>query len=748
MHKLVDAEQYIDREITLGEYLAVMRRYLWLLATLAFGGAIIAGIWSWIKTPLYEATASLVIDRDSPSLLDRERDVSDVTPDYLQTHFELLKGEEILRKTAGLLNLSQRPEYQTKSKFAELIELLKERFFDHGGTGQGLDDKTALDETFHPELAQFRRHIAVSPVRGSRVVHITVQSQDPEFAAKAANTLASVYIDNVMEMKANTKEKASKWFSTHLEELRRKVEESEYNLYAYRSKYGLMDAHERQMVAAQQLSELNSELVKAEMKRADAQARHQQIASLLHRSGRANDWSGLDHATEIINSPFIQVLRTEEIKASAKVAELTDKYGPLHPKMMHAKSELDDLRGRIQVEMQKIYTSVGHEHDAAVARVRMIRGAVERHKQEKVKLEQHEVEHAILDREAQSNRQLYDTFLRQMKETNLTSGMLMSSMYLGDPAVAPDGPVSPRTRVNVMLGLLSGLLSGVGLALVLNYRDDSLKGPDEVERYLPNLPLLGLIPIQRNGHKRLMGIIPVQSKESNGWIPALQDSKGSPLSLEFLTNGEYYRTIRTNILLSCSSRQVLSILIASPRENEGKTTVAVNLAVAMAQLEGLQVVLVNADLRKSNARKFFGLQREDAKGLAHYLMGEVTFQSIVYPTDIPNLWVVPHGSKPDNPSELLHSKRMTDLMKHMTTKGFQVLVDGPPVLSLADSMILSAQVDGVLMIISERETSREACRGSINRITSCGGKVIGVVLQKARFSHVRNYVPQYPVMPN
>lgn len=748
MHEVVDVERSLDGEITFGEYLAALRRYVWLVATLAFGGAMIAWGWSWMKTPLYEATASLVIDRDSPSLLDREREVSNVTPDYLQTHFELLKGEEVLRKTAGLLNLSQRPEYQTTSKLAQFIDSLRERFSVLGPIENAPDEKAIPADAIYPKLGKFRRHIAVSPVRGSRVVHITVQSQDPEFAAKAANTLASVYIDNVMEMKADTKEKASKWFSTHLEELRRKVEESEFNLYAYRSKYGLMDAHERQTVAAQQLSELNSELVKAEMKRADAQSRHKQIGALLQRSDGAKNWSGLDDATEILNSPLIQVLRAEEIKASARLAELTDKYGRLHPKMIHAETEFADLQRRMQGEMLKIYNSIKHEYDAAAARVRVIREAVERHKQQKIKLEQHEVEHAILDREAQSNRQLYDTFLRQMKETNLTSGMLMSSMYLGDPAVPPDGPVSPRTSVNIVLGMISGLLCGVGVALVLNYQDHSLKGPDDVERFLPHLPLLGLVPVQNNGHKRLLGMIPVQSRLNERLLPVLQNGNGSRSSIDFAANGEYYRTIRTNILLSSANQRRFSILITSPRESEGKTTVAVNLAVAMAQLEGLQVVLVNADLRKSGPRKFFGSHGEDAKGLTHYLMGEANFETVIYPTEVPNLFVVPHGTRPDNPSELLHSKKMADLLKQMTENGFQVLVDGPPVLSLADSVILSAQVDAVLMIISEGETTRESCRGSVNRIRTCGGRLIGVVLQKARFADVRNYVPQYPMMQN
>ena len=761
LHHLDAEELSVQREMTLGEHLFVIRRYVWIILCLAVGGAAIAGGWSLMRTPLYEATASVVIDREGPGLFDRDREsLYDSSPEYLQTHFELLKSHEVLRRTADLLKLWEQPEYQVKSRFARLIDELRQRVYEmFGGDGSltsAHDKATEEDGAQHSELGQFRRHILVSPVRGSRVVHITVQSHDARFAAKAANTLAAVYIDNVMELKAGTKEKASKWFSTHLEELRRKVEESEYNLYSYRSKYGLMDAHERQMVATQQFSELNSEMVKAEMKRADALARYQQIASLIHHQAphknetairEGDEAAGLAEATEILHSPLIQVLRTEEIKASARAAELADKYGPLHPKMMHARSELDDLRQRIQKEMQKIYSSIKHEYETIVARVKMIREAVERHKEEKMKLEQHEVEHAILDREAQSNRQLYDTFLRQMKETNLTSGMLMSNIYLADPAVASTAPVQPRMKLNILLGLIAGLLGGIGLAFMMDYRDHSFKSSDEIERYLPSLPLLGVVPIQLNGSRKLLGIITLHSNGHGGWHPTLlTDGNGSGPMMDPWISAESYRTIRTNILLPSTARPFMSLLITSPGEREGKTTLAVNLAFAMVQLEGLRIVLINADLRKPSSRRFFGEQAEASRGLAHYLMSQATVADILNPTHIPNLFVIPPGMVPPNSSELLHSKRMSDLLTQLTESGFQVIVDAPPVLPVADALILSTQTEGVVLVISERETDRDACRVAINRITGCGGKLLGVILQKSHSSQAFNAGQRYSAM--
>jgi capsular exopolysaccharide synthesis family protein len=275
-----------------------------------------------------------------------------------------------------------------------------------------------------------------------------------------------------------------------------------------------------------------------------------------------------------------------------------------------------------------------------------------------------------------------------------------------------------------------------------------VKGPDDLERYLPGLPVLGAIPLQRNGRKRLLGIVSMQvngrkkrltghAAHANVFDPGTED----------WVSAEQYRTIRTNILLASHMKGLSSLLITSPGENEGKTTLAVNLAQALAQLQGLRVVLINADLRKVVPVKILGLERADAKGLAHYLMGETTLEGITYPTQLANLWVIPHGQSPSNPSELLHSTRMAELLNYLIQGGYQVIIDAPPVLAVADAMILSAQVDGVVLAISEGETNREACLTAINRITSCGGKLIGVVLQKARSAHMLSYArPYMPVL--
>ena len=456
-------------ENTLAEYIRICRRHLWLIVILTIGAGIVAAIWSYIQTPIYAARTTVVIEQEGPGALEKDRYRSaDTSPEYFQTHFELMRSHHVLQKAAQLLKLSERPEYQPrpsalkKTGLAILPEAIRE-FFKPTETAAEASEEEKEDRL----LKSFSDHIEIMPIRGARLAHITVNSEDPKFAAEAANTLALVYIGRTQELASDSKEKAAQWFIAHLDELRNKVEASQQGLYRFRAKHGLLKGQEQQAMAAHNFLEVNSELLKAEMKKTEAQTRYQQIESVLRRRTEkgAIDLSNLDASTEVLSSPLIQTLRTQEIKASGQVAELSDKYGPLHPKLARAKAELEALRERIQHEVHKIRDSVKSEYDVSLARERAIKDAVSRHSKEKIQLEQYEIEHGMLEREAQSSQHLYDMFLKVSKEADLSSGMKTNNVYLADPAVPTSIPVKPRKTLNIMLGLMFGLMAGIGTQL-------------------------------------------------------------------------------------------------------------------------------------------------------------------------------------------------------------------------------------------------------------------------------------------
>jgi capsular exopolysaccharide synthesis family protein len=561
------------------------------------------------------------------------------------------------------------------------------------------------------------------PIRGARLAHITVNSRDPKFAARAANTLASVYIEGIQELSASSKAKAAQWFTDQLDDARNKVAASQQALYLFRAKHGLLEGHEHKAVAAQKITELNTELFKAEMEKAKAQTRRELLErGLRGRSESAEiNWANLDASTEVLSSSLIQTLRAQEIRVSGQLAELSDKYGPLHPKMARAKAELQDLRERIQLEVQKIYDSIKREYDGALARERAIREAVSRHKQEKIKLEQYEIEHGILEREAESSQHLYDIFLKVTKEADLSLGVKTSNVYVADLAAPSSLPVKPKKSLNSMLGLLLGLITGTALAFFLEGRDRSLKGPDDVERYLPSVSLLGMVPL-------------LSKRDATDRTPLSSTGPLGPAA-------ESFRIIRTSLLLSNPDQLPSRVLITSPGMSEGKTTLAVNLATSMAQLEDTRVLLIDADLRKSYAHPIFDIPTGNGppKGLVDFLAGRANLQDIVHQTEVASLFVIPSGKCPSNPSELLHSKHMSILLNRCQEEGFHIIVDAPPVLHVTDPVILATKVSGVLLVVSAGKTTREGCRLALQNLTVAGGRVLGIVLQKARIFAAPHY---------
>ena len=700
----------------LNEYVNTLWRWRWLVLSFAAGCAAAALGWSYLQTPIYQGRATIVIEQEGPGILERDRyHPMDVSPEYFQTHFELMKSYEVLQRTARRLNLAEQLDYQPSPSIVEAAfwNLVPDFIKRKQRAGTEVQLKEAAEELL---LAQFSQRVEIMPIRGARLAYFTVSSGDPRFAAEAANTLASVYIDRAQELTTLSKEKAARWFTEHLDELRKKVEASHQALYLFRSQHGLLEGQHRQAVAVQKVTELNSELVKAEMKKAEAETRYEQIKRTL-RGQKPNgeiNWSNLGSSAEVLSSSLIQSLRTQEIKASSQVAELSEKYGALHPKLAHARSELQDLREKLQEEVQKIYDSMKREYDVAVAREQAIKEAVARNKKEKIHVEQYEIEQGILEREAESSQHLYDVFLKVAKEADVSSAIRLSTVYLADPAVPSIVPAKPKKKLNVMLGFLIGLMTGVGAALVLESRDRSLKNPNDIERYLPRISLLGVVPLLR------------KSDVSNA-SPYLSGTSSS-LAVES------FRTIRTSLLLSAQSELPSSVLVTSPRENDGKTTLAVNLSTAMAQLQDTHVILINADLRTPDQHAVFQIHDTNRgdQGLVHFLLGDAQIQDIVHKTHISGLSVIPRGGCPPNPSELLSSKQMSRLLEWCREQRYHVIIDAPPVLPVTDPVVLASQVDGILLVVSAGKTTREECRLAVQRLTTAGGKFHGLVLQKAR----------------
>jgi polysaccharide biosynthesis transport protein len=709
----------------LRDHLRTFLRRKWTILALWVSAVSGTVLYALMQLSVYESTVSLLVEPSGPNVMSRVVEEvyapTNASIDYYKTQYEILKSHQILSETARRLNLKAHPEYSAKpagplqSSLSEAKDLAVA--FLTSLVREPVEQRASIQggEAERQLVNSFKQHVSVRPVLNSRIINVAVQSTDPHLAADAANTIASVYVARSLEMRIGASEEAAKWIAGRVEELRGKVEQSERALQEFVNQHGLVSVDERKRLFTQKLGDLHAQLVQAETKRLEAEARVKHISSVMENP------RALELSAEALGSTVIQTLRNQEINATQKVAELGEKYGPKHPSMVEATTELREYQARMQREIRKVYASVKAEYDSAMVRERVLRKALEQQKTDVMAAGQHEVQFGILERDVQSNRQLYEMFLKRMKETDIAAGIRMSNIYVADPAIVSLVPVKPNKTQMVLMAVLLGLFAGVGVAFSLDYMDSTLKSAEDVAQYMPGLAFIGFLPVF-SGYPKGSGV-----------DLACQEAPQSIFA-------EYVRSIRTNLLLSAADKPPSSILISSAMEDEGKSAFAVNLAISFAQL-GRPTVLIESDLRKPRLNKVFGI--ESSKGLSHYLVGQAGLQEVMHKTPVQNLKLIPCGAIPPNPAELLQSQHMAELLESFRKEEVYVVVDCTPLLAVSDSIIVGHYVDGVLLVVRAGHTARQAVREAARTLQDAKTRILGVILQRLKQRDLSAHYPSY-----
>ena len=642
-----------------------------------------------MQAPMYDSTVSILIEPKDPNIMSSKVEEvyapSDMAIDYYKTQYEILRSHKIMRETAHRLKLNTYPEY----RFVAAIHPESEA-------------ERAL-------VKALRTHIKVSPVANSRIVNITVESIDPHLAADIANTLAAVYIAQDVEMKASATGEASQLITGPVEDLRQKVEASERALYEFASQHGLVNVDERRRLATQKLADLNAQMMTAQAKRVEAESRFKQSSD--HTKDN-------ESSPEVLASVLIQNLRNEEIQAAQKVADAKEKYGIKHPAMGQALSDLKELQARIQSEIEKVYSALNAEYEVALARENAIKKAMAQQTAAVLAMGQPEMDYGILMREVESNKQLYNLFLKRMKETAIGTNIHTSNIFVADPAIVSMVPARPKMLQAMALAGLLGLVGGFCVAFFLEQLNTTLRSPPDIAQYLPGVPYLGFLPALDAKHK-----IDLTTSES-------------PHSLF----AENVRSIRTNLILSSPTESPRSILITSPRANEGKSMFSVNLAIALAQL-GHETVLIDADFRKPRLHKVFNL--EVGYGLSEYLASGEGLEDIIKQTPIAKLRFIPCGTIPANPVELLQSAPMANLLNSLKQDDGYVIVDSSPLIGLSDPVVLATMVDGVVLVVWAGHTGRHEAALAARQLIEGKSRVLGTVLQAVDSREMSLYYSHY-----
>jgi succinoglycan biosynthesis transport protein ExoP len=694
------------REPHLYDYLLILRKHVWLILSFMLAVVTIVAIATFRMQPVYVATTRIEIDRENANILPFQgTDSYDYMMDldnYIETQSKILTSETLALHTIRDSGLWARPEFSSPNGPSEAV-----------ATGSLANQKPP------PELWGFLGSLSARRVPGSRLMDVSFESTDPQLAARIVNAHIATYIEENFRSKYDATTRASSWLTDQLAELKVRVQRSEDARIAYERQNQIWALDDKQNITSQRLSDINKQLT-------DAQSERLRKESLYEFAKSGN----LDAIPQIQSDAALTDLMRKRSETSSAYADALNQYGPNFPKVQRFQAQLKELGQAIEKENKNILDVLESNYKEARQRETLLTQALDEQKAETNQMAGKLVEYNILKREAEANKTLYDGLMTKLKETAISQGLRSSNIRVIDAAMIPSTPSRPAKTRNVVLAFLIGLVGGIGLALMREYLDNTVKTPDDIER-LARLPSLAVVPqfAGSNGVAKKSGLL--RNSHSNG------HEKRIELVAQHLPKSqmsEAFRALRTSLLLSQADHPPQVILVTSALPREGKTTAAANLAVTLAQL-GDSTVIVDADLRKPGIGRLLNLGSGKYAGLSSYLAGVSSLDLVCVPhPSIPNLVAIPTGPLPPNPADLLSSYKLAEAIAELRTKFKFIVIDSPPVMAATDAVILSVQADGVLLVVRSGETPKEAFTRTRDLLQSVKCRILGVVLNAVDLS--------------
>ncbi|GMU43064.1 MAG: polysaccharide biosynthesis tyrosine autokinase [Xanthomonadales bacterium PRO6] len=642
-----------------------------------------------LQTPMYRATATIQIERDNI----RTVTVPGVQPldsgldyEFYETQFELLRSRSMAEKVAAGLDPDD-PVFAVMSAPSPLGKLIQ-MVLGFDGDAEAKADPEAKRRQL---VWLVRGGLGVEPVKASRLVRIHFDSPDAALSAKIANTIAERFIESNMDRRVDNNAYARKFLEDRLEQVKLKLQDSEKALAEYAQREQIIKLEGRETLMSGDLAALNSALTLARQERIEAEARMRQGSGV----------AAYSHPLMLENAG-IQALRATRGKLEAEYQEKLLIYKPGYPLMVQLKSQIEQIDKQLEAEVKLIKAGLQAAFQAAVDKEQMLQQQADATAKNVLEMQGRTTNLTLLEREVETNRQLYDALLQRYKEIGITANVDANNVSIVDTALTPGGPYSPDVMRSVMLAAVSGLVIGVLLAFLFEYLDDTLKRPDEIEKLL-GIGVLGVIP-------KLDGISPED---------ASLDQRSA--------FSEAYRSVRTSLQFSTEAGVPRCLLVTSASAGEGKTTTALTLARNLAQL-GRRVLLIDGDLRNPSLHRVLG--SDNSIGLSNFLAGGIKPAAAIKPTKTLRLTFIPSGPLPPNPAELLAGPKMVTLLSLAAEKFDQVIIDGPPIMGLADSPILANLSAGTLLVVESGSTRVATAKEALKRLIGARAHVVGALITK------------------
>jgi succinoglycan biosynthesis transport protein ExoP len=722
----------LDKHLT--DYLRVLVRRRWTAVTTLGVFLLLAWLHLQAAVPIYETTVQILIEHENKEQFSLQQGVAAdrETTDYYNTQYTILRSRSLTARTIDAMNAWKHPELTkvglqpsgmltgATTWATNLVKRLRgvkppAPTTPAAGSAAPASALTSLETSAQSAAINvFVSRVAIKPVKGSRLVDVTVQAADPKFAAAAANALAKTYIEQNLELRMASSKETSDWLTEQLSAQRDRILTSENALQRYRENHDAISLVDRQNIVAQRLADLNGMVTKAKGDRISREALYNQMRAIQKRE------VPLDTLPSILSNSYLQQLKGELARLQAEYVQRSRDLGDQNPVMITLKGSIQDADAKLQRELGKQIEATQNEYEAARSLEASLTQALEAQKGEVTAMNRTGIDYSSLEREVVTNRQIFESLLARTREKGIAGELKSSDVRVIDAAQVPESPIWPNRGETAMYAAFFGSLIGIALAFFSEYVDDRIKTPDEIKIYL-GLPFLGIVPI-------------ITKKEAAETRPLLHKRETvSPMW------SEAFRALRTNVIFTGEDR-ARSIVVTSTGPGEGKTAVSTNLAIGLA-MTGRQVLLLDVDMRCPQVHQVFDLEQQP--GLSDLLTGAVKVREALRQTSVPSLWVMPCGGKTGNPAELLSSPRFAKLLELLAQKFEWVIIDSPPVAAVTDACIVANRASAVLFVVGAGLTRRGAALNAIEQLETANATFLGAVLNRVHLRRDAYYYSAY-----
>ena len=671
--------------------------------------SLLAGlVWSVLARPVYSATALLRVDREEPRVLKFDqvvREDGELPQIQLQTFQRLLQSRTLATHVIEILGLEHHPEFQ---EFLERPDELASAFLER---------------------------LQVDVLRNARLVQVSFRSHDPHLSAAVVNALVDEFLSQNRDHKGEASRYATSFLSKQQEDTRKRLEAAEAQLAEFLKENDIQfvvadradradRAHEPQALINQQLVILSDSLLRARVER-------------IAKESAFNQATGKERGAvpTVLQNPVIAKLKEEAAALERRYRELGQTFKPDYPRMQRLREDVTEVRAQLQEETRKIIGGIRAEYDAALQNETRLQKLVDEQRSLAKKLEDQMVRYNVLRREADTSREVYTALSARLKETQIASSLNTSNISVVDPAQVPLKPVGGRS-MKLLLSAMVGLFAGIALAFLLERLDTSIRDAHEVEEIL-QVPMLGLVPARHAVEAHPARPMLRNSADRNGHFAVVaHEAKDSPLA-------EAFRNVRTSVVYSEQGRPPKTVMVTSLHHDDGATSVSTNCAISFAQLQAGDVLVIDANMRNPSLHALLGVPGKP--GLSDLLTGGAGLEDVITPAwnrkgfhpgleqRIPGLHVLPAGTVPFNPVELLASPRFAEVLRTLSDRYAHIVIDAPPMfgvsdIGVSDVRILARQVEGVILVLRHGRANREAAQYAVRTLASAQARMLGVVL--------------------